>query len=235
MNDLLELGKQYKSTKDWSGFLEIYSNYFKDYKDKEINILEIGIDKGESLKIWRKYFTRAKICGIDIIDIKFQIEGVDLIKADQTDKKALKEICDKYRGFDIIIDDGGHYSKQIVISLDFLFDYLKDNGLYIIEDLQTSYFSRFGGSRFNLKKKTTSMNYLKSITDSINYEHNDKPFYKTKKFDGQVKFIHFFQNVAIIKKGKSINFFYNDAVKSNFFINKIKKILSSLFLIKNYL
>ena len=94
MNDLLELGKQYKSTKDWSGFLEIYSNYFKDYKDKEINILEIGIDKGESLKIWRKYFTRAKICGIDIIDIKFQIEGVDLIKADQTDKKALKEICD---------------------------------------------------------------------------------------------------------------------------------------------
>ena len=235
MNDLLELGKQYKSTKDWAGFLQIYSNYFKDYKDKEINILEIGIDKGESLKIWRKYFTKAKICGIDIIDIKFQIEGVDLIKANQTDEKALKEICDKYKGFDIIIDDGGHYSKQIVISLDFLFDYLKDNGLYIIEDLQTSYFSRFGGSRFNLKKKTTSMNYLKSITDSINYEHNDKPFYKTKKFDGQVKFIHFFQNVAIIKKGKSINFFYNDAVKSNFFINKIKKILSSLFLIKNYL
>ena len=37
MNDLLELGKQYKSTKDWAGFLQIYSNYFKDYKDKEIN------------------------------------------------------------------------------------------------------------------------------------------------------------------------------------------------------
>ena len=87
MNDLLELGKQYKSTKGRVGFLEIYSNYFKDYKDKEINILEIGIDKGESLKIWRRYFTRAKICGIDIIDIKFQIEGVDLIKANQTDEK----------------------------------------------------------------------------------------------------------------------------------------------------
>jgi 23S rRNA U2552 (ribose-2'-O)-methylase RlmE/FtsJ len=133
MNDLLELGKQYKSTKNWAGFLEIYSDYFKDYKDKEINILEIGIDKGESLKIWRKYFTRAKICGIDIIDIKFQIEGVDLIKADQTDEKTLREICDKYKGFDIIIDDGGHHSKQIVISLNFLFDYLKDNGLYIVK------------------------------------------------------------------------------------------------------
>ena len=225
MNDLLELGKQYKSTKDWTGFLEIYSNYFKDYKDKEINILEIGIDKGESLKIWRKYFTRAKICGIDIIDIKFQIEGVDLIKANQTDEKTLKEICDKYKGFDIIIDDGGHHSKQIVISLNFLFDYLKDNGLYIVEDLQTSYFPRFGGSRLNLKKKTTSMNYLKSITDSINYEHNDKPFFRSKKFDGMVKYIHFYQNVAILKRGKSVNYFYKDAKNTSNLIDKLKKLL----------
>ena len=225
MNDLLELGKQYKSTKDWAGFLEIYSDYFKDYKDKEINILEIGIDKGESLKIWRKYFTRAKICGIDIIDIKFQIEGVDLIKANQTDEKTLKEICDKYKGFDIIIDDGGHHSKQIVISLNFLFDYLKDDGLYIIEDLQTSYFPRFGGSRLNLKKKTTSMNYLKSITDSINYEHNDKPFFRSKKFDGMVKYIHFYQNVAILKRGKSVNYFYKDAKNTSNLIDKLKKLL----------
>ena len=229
MNDLLELGKQYKSTKDWAGFLEIYSNYFKDYKDKEINILEIGIDKGESLKIWRKYFTRAKICGIDIIDIKFQIEGVDLIKANQTDEKALKEICDKYKGFDIIIDDGGHYSKQIVISLNFLFDYLKDNGLYIVEDLQTSYFPRFGGSRLNLKKKTTSMNYLKSMADSINYEHNNKPFFKSKKFDGMVKYIHFYQNVAILKKGKSVNYFYKDAKNTSNIIDKLKKLLFNFY------
>ena len=231
MNDLLELGRLYKSTKVWNGFLEIYSNYFKDYKDKEINILEIGIDRGESLRILRKYFTKAKICGIDIIDIKFQIEGVDLIKADQTNEKNLKEICDKYKGFDIIIDDGGHHSKQIAISLNFLFDYLKDNGLYIVEDLNTSYSSRFGGSRLNLKKKTTTMNYLKSITDSINYEHNDKPFFRSKKFDGMVKYIHFYQNVAILKKGKSVNYFYKDVKNSSTLINKLKKLL---FIFYNY-
>ena len=229
MNDLLELGKQYKSTKDWTGFLEIYSNYFKDYKDKEINILEIGIDKGESLKIWRKYFTSAKICGIDIIDIKFQIEGVDLIRANQTDEKTLKEICDKYNGFDIIIDDGGHYSKQIIISLNFLFDYLKDDGLYIIEDLQTSYFPRFDGSRLNLKKKTTSMNFLKSMADSINYEHNNKPFFRSKKFDGMVKYIHFYQNVAILKKGKSVNYFYKNTKNTSNIIDKLKKLLFNFY------
>ena len=229
MNELIYISDKHNPTKNKKEFLKIYSNYFNDYKDKEINILEIGVYKGESLKIWREYFSKAKICGIDINEIKFKIDGVDIIKADQASVKDLTSICEKYKNFDIIIDDGGHHSNQITTSLNFLFDYLNDNGLYVIEDLQTSYFPRFGGSRFNLTRKKTSMNFLKSIADSVNYEQNDRPFYETKKFDGQVKFVHFFQNVAIIKKGKSINFFYNDVVKSNFFINKIKKILSFLF------
>ncbi len=229
MNELIYISDKHNPTKYKKEFLKIYSNYFKDYKDKEINILEINVYKGESLKIWREYFSKAKICGIDINEIKFKIDGVDIIKADQASVKDLTSICEKYKSFDIIIDDGGHHSNQITTSFNFLFDYLNDNGLYVIEDLQTSYFPRFGGSRFNLTLKTTSMNFLKSITDSVNYEQNDRPFYENKKFDGQVKFVHFFQNVAIIKKGKSINFFYNDAVKSNFFINMIKKILSFLF------
>ena len=229
MNELINISTKYSPTKSKKEFFKIYSNYFNDYKDKEINILEIGIHKGESLKIWREYFSKAKICGIDINEIKFKIDGVDIIKADQSKIKDLTSICKKYKSFDIIIDDGGHHSNQIITSLNFLFDYLNDNGLYVIEDLQTSYFPRFGGSRLNLNHKNTSMNYLKSITDSINYEQNDKPFYETKKFDGQIKFVHFFQNLAIIKKGKSINFFYNNSVKSNFFITKLKKILFSFF------
>ena len=111
----------------------------------------------------------------------------------------------------------------------FLFDYLKDNGLYIVEDLQTSYFPRFGGSRLNLKKKTTSMNYLKSMADSINYEHNNKPFFKSKKFDGMVKYIHFYQNVAILKKGKSVNYFYKDTKNTNYIIDKLKKLLFNFY------
>ena len=229
MISLVEIAKKYPTTKHPTGFLDIYEDYFKDYKDKKIKILEIGVDKGHSLRIWREYFSKAKICGIDINEIKFKIDGVDIIKADQSKIKDLTSICKKYKSFDIIIDDGGHHSNQIITSLNFLFDYLNDNGLYVIEDLQTSYFPRFGGSRLNLNHKNTSMNYLKSITDSINYEQNDKPFYETKKFDGQIKFVHFFQNIAIIKKGKSINFFYNNSVKSNFFITKLKKILFSFF------
>jgi hypothetical protein len=229
MNSLFDTDKELQSTKDWTGFLKIYDKYFKNYKNKEINILEIGVDKGKSLELWRNYFTKAKICGIDIAEMNFKIDGVELITADQTNLKSLKEICEKYKSFDIIIDDGSHVSKHIIASFSFLFDYLSDDGLYAVEDLQTSYFPRFGGSRINLKTKKTALNFLKSLTDSINYEHNDKPFYKKKKFDGLIEYIHFYQNISILKKGQSKKIFYKDEKKEKNLIGVIKKIISNFY------
>jgi len=229
MIPLADIGKKYPTSKNITGFIEIYEKYLKDYRDKEIKLLEIGVDKGDSLRLWREYFTNAKICGIDIKQKKFNIDGVDILCGDQCDHEFLKSIVEKYKNFDIIIDDGSHVSKHIIKSLEFLFNYLKQNGLYIIEDLQTSYMPRFGGSRFNLKKNKTSMNYLKSLTDSINYEHNDKPFFKRKKFDGSVKYVHFYQNIAIIKKGESTKYFYKNESESSNWSKNIKKLISLFY------
>ena len=106
-----------------------------------------------------------------------------------------------YKNFDIVIDDGSHQSNHIITSFKFLFTFLNNNGVYVVEDLQTSYFPRYGGSRINLKKKNSSMNFIKSLTDSINYEKNNRPFFKKNKFDGFIKSIHFHQNIAFIYKG----------------------------------
>ena len=73
------------------------------------------------------------------------------------------------------------------------------------------------------------MNYLKSIADSINYEKNNKPFFKKKKYDGIVKYIHFYQNLAIIKKGQSIKHYYKDAKRENYLIEIIKKLISYIY------
>ena len=106
---------------------------------------------------------------------------------------------------------------------------MNNNGLYIVEDLQTSYLPRYGGSRYNLLKKNTSMNYLKSIADSINYEQNNKPFFKKKKFDGCVKYVHFYQNLAIIKKGESLKYYYKEAQEKKHWIEVIKKFISYIY------
>ena len=149
------------------------------------------------------------ICGIDIDKKDFIIENVSILQGDQSDKLFLESIIKKYEKFDIIIDDGSHQAKHIIASFNFLFSHLNDKGIYVIEDLQTSYLPRYGGSRLNLNKRNSSMNFIKSLTDSINYEQNDKPFFKKKTFDGKIKSIYFYQNIAFINKGESINYFYN--------------------------
>ena len=83
MTSLVEIEKKYSSKIKPEGFLEIYERYLKDYQDKEIKILEIGVDKGASLKMWREYFSKATICGLDIDKKDFRIDKVDIIVGDQ--------------------------------------------------------------------------------------------------------------------------------------------------------
>ena len=226
--NLIEIGKKYPSSKNISGFIQLYEKYFLPFRELKINILEIGVDNGDSLRIWREYFPNANICGIDIDKKDFIINNTNIIQGDQSDYNFLNTLVNKYKNFDIIIDDGSHKSKHIISSFNFLFPFLNNNGLYVIEDLQTSYIPRYGGSRINLNKKNSSMNFIKSLTDSINYEKNNRPFFKKSIFDGLVKSINFHQNIAFIYKGESINYFYNQDFKETF-TDKLKKFLSKFF------
>ena len=72
--NLVDIGKKYPSSKNISGFIQLYDKYFTPYRDLEINILEIGVDNGDSLRIWREYFSKANICGIDIDKKNFTIQ-----------------------------------------------------------------------------------------------------------------------------------------------------------------
>ena len=226
--NLIEIGKKYPSSKNISGFIQLYEQYFTPFQDSKINILEIGVDNGDSLRIWREFFSKANICGIDIDKKNFKINNTNILQGDQSDVNFLKSLVSEYKKFDIIIDDGSHQAKHIIASFNYLFNYLSDNGLYVIEDLQTSYIPRYGGSRINLKKKKSSMNFIKSLTDSINYEKNNRPFFKKSRFDGLIKSINFHQNIVFIYKGESVNYFYNQDFKESF-SDQIKKFLSKFF------
>ena len=186
------------------------------------------MERGDSLRMWREYFTKAQICAIDLIDRNIYVNNTDIMIGDQSDYYFLQQVVDKYQKFDIIIDDGSHQCKHIIKSFNFLFNYLNDDGIYVVEDLQTSYQPRYGGSRFNLYKKTSSMNFLKRLSDSINYEHKNRPFYKNIEFDGLVKSVFFHQNIAFVTKGKSKKLFFNE-IKKNTFSDKIKRIISFFY------
>jgi hypothetical protein len=225
---LINLLKKYPS-KGKLHFLKIYDDYFKNFKNKKINILEIGVHEGKSLMIWKDYFPKANIIGIDLKSYNFNINRIFTFQGDQTDINFLLGVSRKFKKFDIIIDDGSHVCSHIIKTFATLFDFLREDGLYICEDLQTSYWPRYGGSRINLNKKNTSLSFFKTLVDSGNYESYDRPFYKKSKFDGKIKFVHFFQNLVIIKKGPTNNLQYNNFKLKNKLLDLCKKFISRFY------
>ena len=61
--NLIEIGKKYPSSKNISGFIQLYEKYFTPLRDSKINILEIGVDNGDSLRIWREFFLKLIFVG----------------------------------------------------------------------------------------------------------------------------------------------------------------------------
>jgi hypothetical protein len=140
-----DLGIKYNTDKSSKGhgYLNIYETYFQSLREKELNILEIGIFNGGSLKMWDEYFINSKIFGMDLYDkSNYNSDKIETIIANQADKKSLNKSFSNLPKMDIIIDDGGHTMKQQQVSFGCLFPYLKNNGIYVIEDLHTSYYKR---------------------------------------------------------------------------------------------
>ena len=202
MSNLIEIASKYKSTKKMMGFIDIYNYYFNTIKDKNLNIFEIGVETGESLRMFSDYFNKSNIVGLDIENKDYNIERVEIFCGDQSDKKILNRIIEKYKTFDVIIDDGSRKNKDVINSFNHLFPYLKFGGLYVIEDLHTSYISNWGGDGVNLNNKKTTMNFIRSLADRMHYQDIDNPFYQKHDFDGLIEFVHIYRNIAFIKKQK---------------------------------
>lgn len=226
--NLSKLAKKYKSDKYGSHFYTpIYQKYMQPKKNKKINIFEIGIGGlepkvgysglktgGESLKMWRDYFKKGKVIGLDIVKKNLNLgKRVEIFHGSQNDNTILDKIIKKYKKFDFIVDDGSHRYKDIKYSFEYLLHSLKDGGYYFIEDTQSSYIREFGGDGANLENQNTAINYFKKIIDKINHKEIENPYYKTGFIDKNITEIHFYHNLIVVKK--EINDELSNIVKNN--------------------
>ena len=112
---------------------------FEPVKNSVNKFVEVGIDKGGSLELWRDYFTNATVYGLDInIEVDINHERIELKRLDQSSTEQLKEFAQECSEIDVIIDDGSHRMRDQQITLATLFKSLKPGGIYILEDLHTS-------------------------------------------------------------------------------------------------
>lgn len=142
---------------DKFGYHDYTPNYFKLLKhlrEKPVKVLEIGVggyadnDRGgQSLRVWRDFFEQGEITGIDIQKKTMDLgPRVQILQGSQIDPEFLQELVEKRGPFDVIIDDGSHRNEHIVESYRLLFPTLAPGGVYVAEDVQTSFHPRFGGS-----------------------------------------------------------------------------------------
>ena len=96
-------------------YFEVYDNHFSPYRGKDIVFVEIGVQRGGSLQMWKDYFGEgAKIIGIDIDPQckKYEEDNIRIYIGSQDDKNFWKDFIIKEPNIDILLDDGGHMMRQ---------------------------------------------------------------------------------------------------------------------------
>jgi len=185
----------------WKHYFEIYDRHFSRYRNTDAVIVEFGVFHGGSLQMWKNYFgPRAKIIGIDINPQCKVLEEdqVRIIIGDQEDRTFLRSLTKEIPRIDILIDDGGHTMKQQINTFEELFSHVDKNGVYLCEDLHTSYWPQYGGG---YKNPQSFIEYSKNFIDAQNAWHSrNKAQLDVTTFTKTAHSLHYYDSVLVIEK-----------------------------------
>lgn len=194
----------------WAQYFEIYDEHFTVFLEKRrargvvspLRVLEVGVWRGGSLELWRKYFGKAAIIfGVEINPNYPRVgqEVAEIRFGSQSDPDFLAAVINEMGGVDIVIDDGSHRSADVLASIKHLFPRLASPGLYIIEDLHTSYWHDWGGG---YGREGTSIEVAKELIDLLHSAYNKKipSPHRLGLSRDQVRGLHFYDSMLVIEK-----------------------------------
>ena len=170
-----------QTQKSGHGFSIHYENKIEKFKDKKINILEIGSFAGASAAAFSKYLSNSNIYCFDvnISNFKYESKNIHVFGLDINNQKKVEKIIEKIFSenninyFDLIIDDGSHNLSDILISFKFFFKFLKKKGLYVIEDYKHP----------NYYEYNNNINHI--LVDEFLENIKNKKFFTSKIFSNQ--------------------------------------------------
>ncbi len=207
--DLTELAVEFGTDK-WGvhRYTPHYQRHLEHLRGEEFTLLELGVGGyarsigGASLKMWKWFFPKAHVIGLDIED-KTALSGgrITVVQGDQTDEALLTSLMEEHQPL-VVIDDGSHVPDHVRASFGVLFPLLPDDGVYAIEDTQTSYWPEWGGQA-DPRARGTSMDLVKDLVDGLNFEEyvdQHEPSYT----DRWVRSVHCYHNLVVVEKGDNV-------------------------------
>ena len=176
-----------------------YEKLFASLRDQPIKLLEVGVGGGESIRGWLQYFPNARVFGVDNVHdtnpwdtpctnpaggANLERDRYTFVYGDQSSDTFWQcFIADYGRDWDIVIDDGGHYSHQIIATFNALWPMMKQGGFYGIEDLGVAY----GDGSFVTPGTKHHMDWLRLRLDHLNTSSD-------------IDSIYFARELAVIRK-----------------------------------
>jgi hypothetical protein len=173
-NELFRIFSADTNVWKWYHYFDIYTRYFERFRDRPITMLEIGVYRGGSLRMWKKYFhPDSTIVGIDVDEScqahEIAHQNVFVRIGSQADPNFLANVNGEFGPFDIILDDGSHKTHHQIVSFGALYrDALKDGGCYMVEDVHTNYWIK------HVDSPETFIDLAKQMVDMMHEPYFDR-------------------------------------------------------------
>ena len=179
-------------TKAHHGYTRHYDKFLSKWRQQPIKMLEIGVYRGNSIKMWLDYFYQANVHGVDLTNefsVPKEMPVVDpgfagrdhspqpslassrytFTQGNQSDSAFWKSFISQHGGsWDLIVDDGGHTNKGIITSFECLWPNISPGGYYVIEDLYCAY-----RPPYILNGFANHIDFIKTFLDAINKSERD--------------------------------------------------------------
>ncbi len=175
-------------------FARVYDSFLSQWREQPVRVVELGVYEGASLRMWRDYFPRGEVYGVDISPgaMKYAGDRMHVYIGDQKSPEVLDRVLADSGPIDLVVDDGSHRYTEQQGTLTYLWPHLKPGGVYIMEDIHTSYIERWG---MTYRAEETTVELLKQIIDDIHVAtHKQSPVL------GGVKSMHFYFETCVICK-----------------------------------
>src|SRR6266702_377516 len=161
----------------WHHYFEIYHRHFARFRGRSPVVVEIDIDP------------RCR---------SFEDEGTTILIGDQGDRRFLAEVRGRVPHIDILIDDGGHKMAQQITSFEELYPHVQPDGIYLCEDIHTSFMPEFGGGH---RREGTFLEYGKALIDRLyGWYSRDHTVLTADEFTRATYALHFYDSVLVIEK-----------------------------------
>jgi len=184
----------------WLHYFEIYDRHLARFRGRAVHLVEVGVAAGGSLQMWRDYLgPQAVVHGVDIDAAAraLQAEGFVIHIGDQADPAFLARLRSEIPRLDVLIDDGGHRMQQQLATFEALYPHLAADGLYLCEDLHTSYLRRYGGG---YRAAASFVERSKDWIDLLNAWHAEDERLRVAEFTRTTWSMHYYDSMLVIEK-----------------------------------